>query len=160
MSWMTNTSDIFLGGQTQLNEGKHSDFSVLHCTSQWSMLPPKKTVAMIFPADDTLLTFFFLGCYGTIPLIAARVSVKNCGPRFHLTWQFVTKSPHLLHICTKDQWQLLSLWTCQHSWHPNSTDLDQPSSSITAITLPLPVERVEYNSSIVIWWSWLVSSST
>lgn len=101
----------------------------------------------------------------TIPQIVPCILFNNCGPRCHLMWQFVTERPHpLYHICAKDQWWVLSLllcvWTCQHSWHPKSTDLEQPSTSTFTITLPLAVCRVEYSSSIFWWWSWHVISST
>jgi hypothetical protein len=44
----------------------------------------------------------------------------------------------------------LSLCTCHHLWHPVSADLGIASSAITAITLPLPMDRVEYSSSVVV----------
>jgi hypothetical protein len=42
----------------------------------------------------------------------------------------------------------LSVCICQHSSHGKSKDLGQPSSSITATTLPLQTEQLKHNSSV------------
>ena len=131
LSWMSNTLGIFLRGQTQLNEGKHSDFSVFHCASRRSLLSPKETVAINFLANDTLLTFFFLRCVALFLRLFRGVRLKIVDPG--VIWQFVTERPRLLyHICAKDQSQLLSLPLCVNLstfMAPRSTDLEQPSSS-------------------------------
>jgi len=161
---MSSTSDIFLMGQTQLNEIKNSYFLVLHCVSQRSMSSPKETVAINFHADDTLLTFFFLGCVAPFNRLLHGVYLKIVVPgviSYDNLWQKgLTFSTTFGQKTSDDCFPCLCVWTCQNSWHPKSTDLEQPSTSTVTITLPLPACRVEYSLSIFLWWSWHVTSST
>jgi hypothetical protein len=43
----------------------------------------------------------------------------------------------------------LFVCNCQHLWHPTGTDLGKPSSSIIAIKLPLLMDRMEHNLSVL-----------
>jgi hypothetical protein len=77
------------------DKGEHSYFLMFHYIGQSLLLSvgknfgriipclAQKTVAIIVPADDTLLNFFFL-CYvmwHTIPLTVAWTRVQNARPR-------------------------------------------------------------------------------
>lgn len=127
------------------------------------MSSPKETVAINFLADDTLLTFFFLGCVAPFHRLLHGVCLKIVVPGViscdNLWQKGLTFSTTFVHKTSGECFPCLCVWTCQHSWHPKSTDLEQPSTSTITITLPLPVYRVEYSSSIFLWWSWHVTSS-
>jgi len=122
---VAHTSDSFLIGQRWafrlLTVSLYwSEFTVVSVDKNFGRIIPcltQKTVAMIVPADDTLLNFFFL-CYvmwHTIPSTAAWIRVQNGRSRSRTPWQLGTGSHHLLyHVSAKEQWWLLSLPLCVH----------------------------------------------
>ena len=114
---------------------------------QRSMSSHKETVAINFLADDTLLTFFFLGCVAPFHRLLHGVCLKIVVPgviSFDILWQKgLTFCATFVQKTSGEYFPCLCVWTCQHSWHPKSTDLEQPSTSAITITLPLPVCKVE-----------------
>lgn len=124
----------------------------------------QKRLAINFLADDTLLTFFFLGCVASFHRLLHGVCLKIVVPGVvscdNLWQKGLTFATTFVQKTSGDCIPCLCVWTSQHSWHPKSTDLEKPSTSTITITLPLPVYRVEYSSSTFLWWSWHVTSST
>ena len=61
----------------------------------------------------------------------------------------ITSGVLLVQYISGDCFLSLFVYICHHLWHPMSVDLAIASSAITAITLPLPMDRVEHSSSVV-----------
>jgi hypothetical protein len=74
-------------------------------------------------------------------------------------WQEATTS---CILWLQDQWWLLFLPVCVHLSHcgmPQAQTKEQSRPSITVTMLSLPVNRVDDNSSILVWWLPHISSS-
>lgn len=164
LSRKSNTSDIFVVGQTQKGWAFRiqcvllvwSQFTVVPLGKKFTRTTPflcQNTVTMIFPANSTLLTSSLGQSRGAIPWLPLGFRLK--------LWTQVSSpvticnnqpSPQVSYLCNTSVVTafFLSLCTCHHLWHPMSADLGIASSAITAITLPLPMDRVEYSSSVVV----------
>jgi hypothetical protein len=109
----------------------------------------QKTVAMIVPADGTLLNFFFLYhvTWHTIPSTTAWIQVQNSRPR-SCTPTVRDSKPSSPVSCQCKRAVVIaffaSLCACQY--------VSQPIIRISSLFsnfhyVPLPVDRVEHNSS-------------
>jgi len=90
---------------------------------------------------------------GTTSVTATWIWVWTDGPRFLPLWQTAAGSPHLLyHVGAKGQWLVFPSSLCASvsicGTH-RAQILEQPSSSVSAMTLPLWVGGVDYNSSVL-----------
>jgi hypothetical protein len=81
-------------------------------------------------------------------------------PSENLQHLAITSSVLLVQYISGDCFLSLFVYICHHLWHPMSADLAIASSAITAITLPLPMDRVEHSSSVVVRHSLHISPST
>ena len=109
----------------------------------------QKTVAMIVPADGTLLNFFFL-CHVTwhiIPSTTAWIQVQNSRPRSCTPWQgqeAIISCIMSVQKSSGDSFPCLFVCVCQY--------VSQPIIRISSLFsnfhyVPLPLDRMEHNSS-------------
>lgn len=159
LSWRSNTSDIFLAEQAE-----HSNSDILVCYTTFRIHSCSSTQDI-----HTVTIFsFLLRSFSWIPspwecsmlpfqkpLLGFGLKMEEPGFNAHdKLWQ---EAPTSCILWMQDYWWLLFLPLCVHLWHATSTDQEQSRPSITM--LPLPVKRVEDNSSIVIQWLPCISSS-
>jgi len=123
----------------------------------------QKTVAVIFPDDYTLLNFFFF--------LGEVVCCHSIDCHLDLCWEWWTQvssvmtvlmGSHHLQYYTNSKINYgcfpCLVFICQRLWLAQT--LEEPSSSVSAITLRLLIDRSEHNSSVVVQNSSPIISST
>lgn len=90
--------------------------------------------------------------------------LKIVDPRFipsdNLQQLAITSSVLRVQHISGDCFLSLFVYICHHLWNQMSADLGIVSSAITVFTLPLPMDRVEYSSSVVVRQSLHIIPST
>jgi len=102
---------------------------------------------------------------GTILTSTAWTALHSCVPRFYHPWQFVMEGPDFMCCILQNIrgtcFPCHITCVCRHLRHPVNTDLGIARLfNDCHYTVPLPVNGMEHNSSIFVWWPPYICLST
>ena len=161
------------------DKGKHSDFLVFQYCSQSSLMSLRHKVhknnILLIQRDCTydffcswcILEFLLPSCCSAVlsHWLLLGFGFKTVDPDLippdnYLWHEALTTYIALVQKIRGGCFACLFVCTPQNSWPSVTTDLQTASTSITIITLPFLMGRAQHNSSVVMWQTLHVNSST